>query len=602
MAKNIADEFKKSCKKSSDNVKELKEIPKIDNDDMRMSETGIAVRGKKTFEKVFDYPIQVQYLVRDDNDEVDRIIRIGNDFYKISNDEICSASKFKKFCMKDQKVFRGTDDQLYTILSYLPKAPECSKVDRLGFNKDSEAFFFKNIATKNGQIYTPDKFGLIEIDGKPLFMPYVKSIFDKKGKKKPFRQAERMEYLANPNINFDKWFNALYGAFNVHSILPTCYAIMSLFRDVVFENCNFVPLFYLKGAKGSGKSTLARMLTTIIGYKQHEISLKSPNSAKALPRILSQIINGMTWIDEFHNNALEAILGMLQSAYDGSGYEIADKTIGIETISIEILSTIFLTSNYIPDNEIFFSRCILQQQNNNKFTADERKAYKELEELAKTNLSPISVEILEYRDVIKRDWKHIFDELENKLVAELKDVETRFIANMCTMLTPMVVLLKHKAFFFHGITIDELVSVAINNIREHFELMNENSAIIDFWTTILRLAETGKIREGVHYKFDHENTSNGVIYDKYLYIRFKYLYQEYAKEVGNKAKSKDEIEEQIKKHSSFIDNVKNVKFVDAKDVLEPNPVSIKDNKNVTCTCAFKLDNDLLVKSLGVSLR
>lgn len=580
----------------------------LNTSSVKITNNGVYINGKYDWYGVAEFPFQIRHLIRNSDDEVFRILQIGNDkelnldtpiYIKLTNKDFSSAAKFRTALYKQQRVFLGKDDDLFKILNAMPTVNESIAAEKLGWNKDAQAYFFSNVAVKDGNVLEPDEFGLVKVtvdeDGKDVertfFMPYVDSIT---GGVKKDDAAENFTYFPNKEITFNKWFQMLYDAHKHYCIFPTCFAIASIFRDILFDELKFMPILYVKGVRGSGKSSIIRNLTSIFGKPQREVSLKgNQNTPKSMARMMNQKSNALVWLDEYHNDIIGNVQGMLQSMYDGAGYQKASFSNDNKVDTVDVQSSLVLTSNYLPENEIFYTRTILVQANETQKTTQQRDAYKALIELERGGLSQICVEILQYRTLIERRFKEMYDALFSYFFNELPGVDTRFLDNMAGMLAPAMILLDEKEIRMVNLDFfEELGKMAVENIKQQFDILQETSVTLEFWNIIQVLFDRGVIRKGQDLKLLNETTDDRVSYDQYLAIRLGRLYVPYAKEAGNRSKSQQEISEELV-HSEFFVCKKDVRFLQDGDALDGR------QSFTNPTSSIILDYQKLSKKVGV---
>ena len=149
LAKSIIDtvtntkKAKKDADKSkndSDKAKDSKYAEDADGnpayilgDKVLVNTEGVFVNGKYDWYTVAEFPFQIKHLIRTSDDEVFRILQVGNDkelnldtpiFIKLTNKDFSSAAKFRTALYKQQRVFLGKDDDLFKILNAMPKVNE----------------------------------------------------------------------------------------------------------------------------------------------------------------------------------------------------------------------------------------------------------------------------------------------------------------------------------------------------------------------------------------------------------------------------------------------------------------------------------------------
>ena len=224
--------------------------------------------------------------------------------------------------------------------------------------------------TADGNLVEPDEFNIIQSREYCLSMPLTSV------------KMKKRFMLTKHTITFNDWFKIYAKAHTLDkSFLPACFYIMSLFRDIVVTHKGSSPIMYLKGSAGTGKSSIIRQLTCLFGFQQDLINLKTKNTEAALVKLMGQSANVMLWMDEFFNGFEHE--GLLQAAYDNAGYHKTAESSrsNTDTDSIDIHSALALTSNFIPANDIFFSRCVLVQVEGKDKTLEQKESFSQLNTL-----------------------------------------------------------------------------------------------------------------------------------------------------------------------------------------------------------------------------
>lgn len=535
---------------------------------LKNDSSGIMLQGQRAPYMVSNFGVHVKYVIQDGlNDDVSWILAIqrGEEpekYIEMSNDDFCSASRLAKVLMKHRYVLKASDSDLRKIQEDL--VGECDaaeKVNVLGFHADSGVYFFSNVAF-NGKMIHPDEFGIIKYDGSHFFLPYLEGEGQRKN---VFKNAKRFVYEDRKDINFNTWAKAFRITHLEESYIPTFFYIASVFRDIVFHANDNFPILYLRGPAGSGKSSIARSLTALFGKTQHEINLKAPNTTKSLPRLLGQMSNATLWLDEFHNGLNEDIKGMLQAVYDGGGYEKADKTQGIETLSVDIRSSLMLTSNFTPEDDIFFSRCILVSVDQSKKTGQQKEAFSEIKALEKGNLACITAELCQLRPLVLKRYKDYY----NKFYKVLKKsgggaYPERMVSNMASILAPAYALGNADKITLvdalpEGVTLfDWMVRRAERVMVKQHGISTHKSDVTIFWEFIQNMEDTGQIQRGRDYEFIEEKE------ELQLAIRIQKLYPMFAEQFYRVYRrtpvSKLDLIGQLKNHQTFRYNKNSIRF------------------------------------------
>jgi hypothetical protein len=498
---------KKAGKKSPTDMETWNETTVIYRED-----GGIIIKAGKHWENVApNFQLFVKYKTEDEQENVTWVLEVKmtdgrNEFIEVLHDEFCSARKLKNILATKQIGFKLKDSHLDELQSYLFTQTEfntAAKVIRYGYHVPSSVYFFANVAfnVKKKQLLTPDAFSIVAANGLHLSMPVQTKI----------RQA-RYE-LTDQKVSYGdfwKYYNTAHGYEN--SFLPACFYIFSLFRDLGVRYKNFSPILFLKGGAGTGKSSMVRILTAGFGRKQDGVNLKSKNTEAALVKLMSQTSNAVTWFDEFHNEFQHE--GLLQAAYDNDGYHKSTADFNsIDTSTVEIHSALALTSNYIPDNPIFFSRCVFVPISNQEKSDVQRTAYQQLEEIQERGLGHMTVELLTYREDLEMNDNYLVS--YNRLYKALKkrfdgqQVAERLYANLAQIMAAPLTLhcfgrinmLPEQADSEDEI-LEEFVRIGEMYIMRQWRIQNESKSIAEFFEIIQMLFDAGQIHDEYHFRFD----------------------------------------------------------------------------------------------------
>ena len=546
--------------------------------------------------KLSNFPLIPKRFIKVNDEKTFRLLQVGNDadiegkdpqIIKINSESYVSVDRLKKALSHIDKQFIGITQTDLDLLNVMYEGMQPTEQVKVGFYPTAKAMFFKNVAVKNNKPYYPDKFGIVEIDGSTFFMPTTIQ-------KTTCRNLDRYTYSNTYTITFNDWFKLLYTGWSNRAVLPVCFVIMSVFRDVVDRNALFMPVLYVKGEKGSGKSTLISNLTKVWGTEQKEKNLMAENTPKSIARNMSQVVSSMIWYNEYLNTMPEAYKNLPQFIYDKGGYERAKYDDTDETESIEVNSTLCLTSNYTPDNEIIYSRLIFVRIDKAKHSEAQINAVNKLADLK--NLSCLCCELQQYFDLVNDNFNKTKKELFNKFYGYFKEidmeVDTRYIDNMSVLLTPAFILLKNKIISFNlgDDDIAELMEIGSNNIKAQLSNFNGNNVINAFWTAIQVLFDKFDIKQDTHVKIV-DSKIDGFEGKKMLAVKTDVLIEQYRKYCGNNAKSAQEIRDGLQQIKSFI-KVKPVKFKMAQ-------TGSNEYKSTTYNQAYVFDYDLLTADYNV---
>lgn len=492
--------------------------------------------GKNNFNTVAEnFLLYVKYLTEDEYENLTWVLEIrpgeGDPIYvEVPHDDFTSASRLKKIVTGKRYALKISDGELSELHGYLftrTKFAKATKIIRYGYHLPSGVFFFSNVAvTRLGEQIRPDSFNMIEaMQGDQrlhLSMPA-------NNKHKAHRYA-----LTESRVSVNEFFRVYAQAHTPeNALLPFCFYLMSLFRDVAIRHKNFSPILFLKGGAGTGKSSMVRVMTAAYGRKQEGVNLKSKNTESALVKLMGQASNMMIWFDEFHNE-LGSTEGLLQAAYDNDGYHLskAGTTGTNETDAMEIHSALALTSNYLPQNPIFFSRCVFIPISSQDKSADQRAAFNQLEAWQDEGLGSLTLELLPHRALIEKEYGAAYDLLYRHIKAQFQNekVPERFFANMAQLLSTAFVLASGKVIQITETTettqtmeiLADLVEAGAACIRRQHRIMAEKTGLSVFFEIVQQLYDQYQVHEETHFEFQKIGDTT------WVYVWFPQLYNLYA--------------------------------------------------------------------------
>lgn len=570
--------------KSVENTKGKKNAQEIKTDEIIISKDGIFARRynkkgeEQTPQNVCKKPIYFKYILKSkDSEETERLMQIGNAdnplYMTIKNSELCSAVKFKEKLLNEQINLRFTTYILDSFLDAQPILPSAIKIDTLGYNAETDAYYFSNAVAKGEKIYEPNEFGIAEIDGKCVFMPYTDC---QNATKEETEQSKRFIYTPC-NTTFKEWFSMMHRCYGDTAVISAVYTIASMFRDIIYNNCRFYPMLYFKGSGSNGKSTLISLLTRLFGEPQSEVNFNNANTMNGLERFMSGARNTIIAINEFPSDNDE-IRDKFMALYDGGGSLKAQFSNDKKTHSITTEAGVVITSNFTPTHIPLFQRFV--------YVELPKLTDKQIEEASdiinidlSKNFSAISVEIMKHRALIEKEFSNTYSEVKRYFRDQFKgqDIEPRYTDNRAAILTPILILITNKLIDF-GMDGYSIIDVLLENLKDQIEIGKLNDSVSEFWIAIQHLLRNYKIKMGYDVKFMNDKGC--------VSVNINNCFLPYSKELGSKAKNK----------STLVDLLRNSKaFIDSKPVKFTDPTKGKK----TCTTGLLFDYQRLKDDFGV---
>ena len=521
--------------------------------------------------------IFIKYITEDENEQITwilelRVLKRESVFIEVSHEDFCSAKRMKMICAAKRLSLKVNDthiSELHSIL-FITSFGKATKISRFGFHRDSSTFFFANYAlTADGNLVQPDQFNIIQSREYCLSMPLTTV------------KMKKRFMLTKHTITFNDWFEIYAKAHTLDkSFLPACFYVMSLFRDIVVTHKGSSPIMYLKGSAGTGKSSIIRQLTCLFGFQQDLINLKTKNTEAALVKLMGQSANVMLWMDEFFNGFEHE--GLLQAAYDNAGYHKTAESSrsNTDTDSIDIYSTLALTSNFIPNNDIFFSRCVLVQVEGKDKTLEQKESFSQLGLLELEGLGCITVELLKYRSLIMANYSKAFKQLSGRIEEQFKNesIPERLLSNMVQTITCAYILQCHGKIAICESTdevdvLNDFVEMGVMYMRRQYQIQDESSVSAEFFGILQMLYESYQIHENVHFRFEGD----------YLFLRMPSIYpifkQRYRGVYYKDSPDKDSIIQEVLKMEeprNAKEVIKTIRFKEDESILKStmgNPVT-----------------------------
>lgn len=544
--------------------------------------------------------IFIDYKLEDEFEDVKWIIRVVQTqtddlIIEILHEEFCSAVKFKNILLKYMLAFKAKDNHLSELQSYLfnQGVPTAQKIIRFGYDNNTGFYVFSNGVYYKRQFHLPNKQGIVRVDDKIASLPITQ---EKYAKKSWFKYSE-----ANANITFKQWYD-LFCTTHGTKIAWHCVAFLvsSFYRDISVQNIGFSPILFLKGVGGSGKSSIARQMLTYFGTPPRDgnVNLRNKVTEAGLNRKMSQVSNSLLWVDEYVTD--HPMEGVLQAAYDNAGVTKANsESSGIETATVELKLSLLMTTNFNPNSDPFFSRCIYIPVNKTKHTDEEKNAFSMLEKFEENGLAHIAVKFLEQRELIANNYSKVYNTLKNKIskrktIKEEKGLKDRLINNLAASYTPLFILIENgKLHEFDRSTIYAFEDEIEKQILHQHSIMTDQSPLKTFFELIQLAHSDRKIEYNIHYKI-----KQSVVNEEIIYLNFPALYGIYKvyfmRNYHSQPADRETIKEEIVKFANepYADTFEQIRFASASN----------QNKDIPIKDCCKLNYNKLLEHFSINFK
>lgn len=548
-----------------------------------------------------------------DPDDNTRIIKIDNgilppEIVELPSKALISIDQFRNFLFdKGPFFFDGTKQHLDKLNKrYLFEFPKAFELKTLGWQP--EGFFAYFNASYNGKLEAYNEVGIVKHKEQYFFSPASSDIYKGFRQEDDMYENDRYLHYADSPINFSQWSRLLLDVYDEHAYAGVGFALVSLFRDLVFKVDNNSPFLYCYGQSKSGKSKFAESISNLFFKEMPAFNLNSGTDYAFAAR-LARFKNCPLFFNEFDDSVVkDEWFQALKGAYDGEGRERGKGGSKKKTEIQKVNGALILAGQFLStkDDNSVLSRSIMRVFQLTKDRGDEQTAkYNYLKQLEKEGLSGILTDLLQYRNEVESEYYKLFNENFKATVMAIrkrkKHYEERVVRNYTALLT---LYKKFNKYFDLPWTDQEYTQWVISEIITMSSLISQTDVLVDFWTSLETMYTEKLIKQGMHYKIEIKQSvrlsGDEKDYNKnfseptpLLYVRIKNVQQLYARfksQIKGSAIDFTSLVSYLKTRDYYIGYVGSDSFTQYN--AEGNPTgSVK-------TSAFIFDYDLLDVYLG----
>ena len=507
--------------------------------------------GGTTGRNVSNFVLEPIFHRRAPNDSADdaRVIRINNGIHPprlvmMPSDALVSVEMFKKWCFRQGSYqWKGGPNELMRLVaSILFQLPEAHEITTLGYQP--EGFFAYQNAIYNGKLVKYDAYGLVKHGDMHFFSPGVSDIFKGvRDEDNKYKYDKFLTYIPS-EITFDMWaghMKDVYGSFGMPAV---AFAMLSAFRDVVFQIDKNCPFLYIYGPSQSGKSKIAESIQAIFFYKRQMFQINS-GTEFAFMTYMGRFRNTPSGFNEFDDKYMrgpkDGWFQIIKGSYDGEGRMRGSgdkRNIEIQ----EVMSTIMLVGQYLStrDDNSVLSRSVVLAYVKRAFSQDEVEKYSRLKEWEDKGITNVSAELLSHRKVVEKSYRDtIYQEIRTlkKIIADRGEfANDRVVRNYAAFLSMWNIF---SSIFTLPWTLAEFRQWAADEVVHMSITIATNDVLHEFWSQMESMTSQRLLRNGIHFKmkenevsFKHSDGHDVVVDDgpaNLLYIRPKLIHPEYLR-------------------------------------------------------------------------
>ena len=511
---------------SKDKEKDFREFQVYVKDGCYWTKT-TAVNNISVETKISNFLMEILFHFIDGTNNTRRLIKIQHHAGEITIIEILSSELkpeiLETFLKSKRCTFLGSSYQLKRIfMDLMEKEREANVVDTLGFMPLYDIYAFSDcILNEHNRLIWANTLGIVTDKDKTYYFPASAS---SNLKNEVYNTIRKFRYLSG-NLTFQEWSKLVFEAYQVNGSIGICFAIMGLFRDIIFSELGFIPFLFLFGPAGVGKGSFIDSILRLFGEK--DIGIPMNSTTKAIARSAEQRTNAFVFYKEYQNKMERSMLDFFKNAYDGALYSIAQATGDNKTTAFFAKSAVIIDGNVLPTAEsAIFDRMIVLSFESDKFTKVQTDAHRMLIDEAEKGLGQIVKEVLKFRDYFKDNFKSTFRKVHDKIKYEnitINDVDIntlpeRTIKHISLILSTYQLMSTKLVFPFDY---DTLFNKTIQDAVEKYQMLTDIKDVSIFWDAVNwdRNKSNPTIQVDKHYVKDFEK--------KIIYMKINEMYSVY---------------------------------------------------------------------------
>jgi hypothetical protein len=406
---------------------------------------------------------------------------------ELTPSHFASANDFKKHFLRYHNfVWRGKPIDLDNLMVYLFRNEETAiSINRLGLQDNKQMFAFSNAIVTQTGVKTVDENGIVEHEETKYYLPYWSRHNPQNWDR--YQEERKFAHITSSNSpDFLEWKTLVTKCFGKNGNVFFTWVIAAMFSDIVYRKLGFFPLFFAGGQPQSGKTTMIDKMGALFGRSRSIVSLSGLSTPKFFANRFAQVVNGFVHLDEFGNNMNAKIYDFCKDLYNRIGYGTKAFTNDNQTNEVPVKSGAAISGEIFPTaNYALFTRTILTEFANVKFTADGKENFQKLEKMNENGITQFTVDILMNRVLIAENFETKFSTVYKLFAARFKTQELpeRILKNAASVFTPLAILLE-KQVLQMDLSEDELLAIFFENVTKQADMGKENTDMAKFWDYI----------------------------------------------------------------------------------------------------------------------
>lgn len=407
-------------------------------------------------------------------------------------------------------IIYGNKAQMLRIATnLLGEFPRCTEVKFLGWQISGFFSFVDRVYVPGEGLKALDEWGILKQGEQNYLVPAASAAYRELQStgEDPYEQ-DRCLTFSPTELTFSTWASLMSRVYVEKGAVAIAYAILTLFRDIVFDIDNNCPHLYGFGERSSGKSKWAESLLALFFTKRPAFNLNSGTDF-AFFSYMQRFINAPAALNEFDEKVIkpewfQAIKGI----FDGEGRQRGKMGTKNGTEIMKVRSTLVLMGQYLctMDDNSIVSRSIIEGFNERELSDEDKKKYDLLKRYEETGLSSILVELLQFRKLFKEQYREEFNTTLSKWRYESAAsggkegaFNQRVMQNWCHLYTSWNIISNHVDL---PLTNSEFEKYCFSKGQHWSKFMRSSDTLSEFWNTVMFLVDANILQEGWDYKIE----------------------------------------------------------------------------------------------------
>lgn len=419
----------------------------------------------------------------------------------LTTDDLVALPLFqKKVEAMGNYIWKATQKEITKMKTYLYKHTVTAyPIEQMGWNK-AGFFAWGNGIYYNGRFLETDNFGIVHIP--KLGYYYLPSNSEQYRDDDKFYSFEHTFIHRPPSkVTLRQMTDCLFDTYGDNGRVGFCYALATLYRDIIFKRTDCFPILDLFGPRGTGKSDMARVLMSFFYTCDQALTLV-PSTVAALGTYVGSVANALVHIEEYKNIIDVKKLEFLKGIWGGQGRTKRSMEVDNANEKTAVNCGVVMSGQEIPtaDNALF-SRLVWLRFPKSEFTENDRRNHQRLMEMVNDGFTHLTEQLLDARGDFMQAFPPTYDIVFKEFTAELatQHIADRLLKNYAIVLSAYRVMEQRLHL---SLSYTELFAICKRFIIVQHSSQNDSSELGRFWEFVQYLFTSGELNATGDFRVD----------------------------------------------------------------------------------------------------